>query len=73
MGHTDGRGDSSLEAKVLTVSDGVVEGTRQDRSGQALEAYLTGPDGVWSNGPRSLTASIRWRASWPGWPTGSTD
>ena len=40
MGHTDGRGDSGLEAKVLTVSDGVVEGTRQDRSGQALEACL---------------------------------
>ena len=26
---------------MLTVSDGVVEGTRQDRSGQALEACLT--------------------------------
>src|SRR4051794_7975653 len=27
-------------AKVLTVSDGVVEGTREDRSGAALEAAL---------------------------------
>ena len=30
----------SLEAKVLTVSDGVVEGTREDRSGAALEQLL---------------------------------
>jgi len=30
----------SLEAKVLTVSDGVVAGTRQDRSGAALEEAL---------------------------------
>ena len=29
-----------LLAKVVTVSDGVVEGTRQDRSGDALEAHL---------------------------------
>jgi molybdenum cofactor synthesis domain-containing protein len=29
-----------LEAKVLTVSDGVVDGTREDRSGDALEARL---------------------------------
>ncbi len=42
MGHAGGRDDPGLEAKVLTVSDGVVEGTREDRSGQALEAYLTG-------------------------------
>ena len=28
------------DAKVLTVSDGVVEGTREDRSGDALEAAL---------------------------------
>ena len=28
-------------AKVLTVSDGVVEGTREDRSGEALELRLT--------------------------------
>src|SRR5262245_14440590 len=29
-----------LEAKVLTVSDGVVEGTREDKSGAALEVRL---------------------------------
>jgi len=30
----------ALEAKVLTVSDGVVDGTREDRSGTAVEAHL---------------------------------
>ena len=29
-----------LSAKVLTVSDGVVDGTREDRSGAAVEAHL---------------------------------
>jgi molybdopterin adenylyltransferase len=29
-----------LEAKILTVSDGVVEGTREDKSGAALEVRL---------------------------------
>jgi len=29
-----------MAAKVLTVSDGVVHGTREDRSGAALEARL---------------------------------
>lgn len=33
---------SGLQAKVLTVSDGVVAGTRDDRSGAALVAHLTG-------------------------------
>jgi len=32
---------TALHAKVLTVSDGVVEGTRDDKSGAALEARLT--------------------------------
>ncbi|MFP5320726.1 MAG: molybdenum cofactor biosynthesis protein B [Acidimicrobiia bacterium] len=32
---------ATLQAKVLTVSDGVVEGTREDRSGEAVEAHLT--------------------------------
>jgi molybdopterin adenylyltransferase len=32
----------TLEAKVLTVSDGVVAGTREDRSGPALVEQLTG-------------------------------
>ena len=31
----------TLQAKVLTVSDGVVEGTREDRSGGALEELLS--------------------------------
>ena len=31
-----------LEAKVLTVSDGVIHGTREDRSGAALEELLEG-------------------------------
>jgi molybdopterin adenylyltransferase len=30
----------TLEAKVITVSDGVVDGTREDASGAALEAHL---------------------------------
>jgi molybdenum cofactor synthesis domain-containing protein len=34
-------GDVGLSAKILTVSDGVVHGTREDRSGAALEARLT--------------------------------
>jgi molybdenum cofactor synthesis domain-containing protein len=33
--------DQPLQAKVLTVSDGVVHGTRQDQSGQAIVDQLT--------------------------------
>ena len=33
--------DQPLHAKVLTVSDGVVAGTREDLSGAALVAQLT--------------------------------
>lgn len=33
--------DRVFDAKVLTVSDGVVHGTREDRSGAALEEQLT--------------------------------
>ncbi len=33
---------AGLAAKVLTASDGVIAGTRQDRSGEALEELLTG-------------------------------
>jgi molybdenum cofactor synthesis domain-containing protein len=33
--------DAPLLAKVLTVSDGVVHGTREDRSGVALDEHLT--------------------------------
>jgi molybdopterin adenylyltransferase len=36
----EGRPAGGLEAKVLTVSDGVADGTREDRSGAALEARL---------------------------------
>jgi molybdopterin adenylyltransferase len=35
------RSAAGLAAKVLTVSDGVVAGTREDRSGTALEERLT--------------------------------
>ncbi len=34
-------GEYPLAAKVLTVSDGVIAGTREDRSGEALAAALT--------------------------------
>ena len=33
---------NGLQAKVLTVSDGVIAGTREDKSGAALEELLTG-------------------------------
>ena len=33
---------AGLRAKVLTVSDGVIAGTREDRSGEALGALLAG-------------------------------
>jgi molybdopterin adenylyltransferase len=36
------RDSAGLEAKVLTVSDGVVAGTREDRSGAALADFLAG-------------------------------
>lgn len=32
--------DTGLQAKVLTISDGVISGTRQDESGAALEEVL---------------------------------
>ena len=38
---TDARPGAGLAAKVLTVSDGVVHGTREDRSGAALVERLT--------------------------------
>lgn len=34
-------GDARPQAKVLTVSDGVIHGTREDKSGEALAGYLT--------------------------------
>lgn len=47
-------GDTGLAAKVLTVSDGVVQGTRQDRSGEALEEYLA--TGGWTVVERAAVA-----------------
>ena len=42
LGHQhNGSGAAPLEAKVLTVSDGVIAGTREDRSGGALTERLT--------------------------------
>ena len=43
-----------LEAKILTVSDGVVAGTRPDRSGEALAGYLTSAG--WVVSERAVTA-----------------
>lgn len=40
MASDEGRSAEGLRAKVLTVSDGVAHGTREDRSGAALEARL---------------------------------
>ena len=42
--HNSDPHDDSLLAKVLTVSDGVAEGVREDRSGEALVATLTSYD-----------------------------
>ncbi len=38
--HDDGTTHPPVKAKILTVSDGVHWGTREDRSGAALEAHL---------------------------------
>lgn len=46
--------DDRLRAKVLTVSDGVVGGTREDRSGAALAARLA--EGGWEVAERRVTA-----------------
>ena len=51
---SDGLRARPLEAKVLTVSDGVVAGTREDRSGKALEAYLS--DAGWQVVERAAVA-----------------
>ena len=54
-----------LLAKVVTVSDGVAEGVREDRSGAALEAYL-GANGfevveriVTADGTEAVAESLR--------------
>ena len=59
---------SAMAAKVLTVSDGVVHGTREDRSGAALEARLA--DEGWTIAERA--ASSRSPRPSPGWPGTST-
>ncbi len=43
---TPSTNDQNLNAKILTVSDGVIAGTRTDASGQALDELLT--DAGWS-------------------------
>jgi len=55
----------ALRAKVLTVSDGVVEGTREDRSGAALAELLSAHGfevvdrAVCADGTESVAASLR--------------
>ncbi|MGI8777133.1 MAG: MogA/MoaB family molybdenum cofactor biosynthesis protein [Acidimicrobiales bacterium] len=51
---TDADAAEGLQAKVLTVSDGVVAGTRQDRSGTALVARLR--DAGWEVADHRVTA-----------------
>jgi molybdenum cofactor synthesis domain-containing protein len=54
-----------VRAKVLTVSDGVVEGTRDDKSGAALEAHLTAAGyevverRIVADGVESVSAALR--------------
>ena len=56
--------DTPLRAKVLTVSDGVVHGTREDRSGAALVERLTAAGynvldhGVVADGTESVAAAL---------------
>jgi molybdenum cofactor synthesis domain-containing protein len=57
--------DESLQAKVLTVSDGVVHGTREDLSGAALVEQLTAAGyevvshEVTADGADSVAAALR--------------
>jgi len=43
-----------LRVKILTVSDGVIAGTREDRSGEILERHMA--DSGWSVAEREVTA-----------------
>jgi len=43
-----------MAVKILTVSDGVVAGTREDRSGEILEQHMT--DAGWMLAERAVTA-----------------
>lgn len=57
--------DRPVKTKILTVSDGVVHGTREDRSGAALEDYLIAQGcsvverGVVADGVDSVAAELR--------------
>lgn len=59
----------SLQAKVLTVSDGVIAGTREDKSGEALAAALAGAGydviqrAVVADGVASVAAAVTRLAS----------
>jgi molybdenum cofactor synthesis domain-containing protein len=61
---TDAPSGTGLAAKVLTVSDGVVHGTREDRSGAALverltaEGYSVVDQRVVEDGTESVTAAL---------------
>ena len=44
---------SNLSVKIVTVSDGVIAGTREDKSGQVLEEYFTGQG--WTVAERAVT------------------
>ena len=41
MEHMSDRDPTGIDAKVLTVSDGVIHGTREDKSGVAVDECLT--------------------------------
>jgi molybdopterin adenylyltransferase len=61
---SDAPSGSGLAAKVLTVSDGVVHGTREDRSGAALverlsaEGYTVADQRVVADGEESVAAAL---------------
>jgi len=63
--HQEAPPGSGLRAKVLTVSDGVVAGTRQDRSGEALadrlrsEGYAIADRRVVADGVTSVAGALR--------------
>lgn len=52
--HDHDTAEAPLLVKVLTVSDGVVHGAREDRSGEALETRLTGAG--WNVVERTVTS-----------------
>ena len=51
--HHDDAGGAPLHAKILTVSDGVVHGAREDKSGAILETHMTAAG--WSVVQRTVT------------------